>query len=135
MWMARAVVVIIAIVAAAIALDPESSIMDLVSFAWAGFGAAFGPVVLLSLYWRRSNGWGALAGMITGFITVIIWNTFLSADSVFGLCAYDTGLYELVPGFLFALIAIIAVSLMTPEPEKEIQDEFDEVAAESKGLF
>ena len=135
MWMSRAVVIVIAIIAAIIALDPNSSIMDLVSFAWAGFGAAFGPVVLLSLYWKKSNGKGAFAGMVVGFITTILWNTFLSADSVLKCCVYNTGLYELVPGFLFAVIAMVAVSLVTGGATEEIEKEFDEVDAESKGLF
>ncbi len=135
MWMSRAVVIIVAVIAAIIALDPESSIMDLVSFAWAGFGAAFGPVVLLSLYWKKSNGNGAFAGMLVGFFTSILWNTFLSADSVLKCCVYNTGLYELVPGFLFALIAMMAVSIMTGGPSEEIQQEYDEVDAESAGLF
>ncbi len=135
MWMSRAVVIIIAVIAAAIALDPTSSIMDLVSFAWAGFGAAFGPVVLLSLYWKKSNAKGAFAGMVVGFLTTILWNTFLSADSVLKCCVYNTGLYELVPGFLFAIIAMMAVSIMTGGASEDIEKEFDEVDAESEGFF
>ena len=93
--------------------------MGLVSYAWAGFGAAFGPLMLLSLYWKRMNLQGAVASVFVGFITVILWNTFLSG----------TGIYELLPGFVLALIAGIAVSLATPAPSAEIQREFDEAQA------
>jgi sodium/proline symporter len=113
----RMAVVGIAIVAWLLALDPESSVLGLVSYAWAGFGAAFGPAVILSLFWARMNRQGCLAGILVGGITVVIWKQ-LSG----GL--FDV--YEIVPGFLLATIAIIAVSLLTPEPEKEIQDMFTE---------
>ncbi|MCQ2079950.1 MAG: sodium/proline symporter PutP [archaeon] len=135
MWMSRIVVIVVAIIAAVLAWDPNSSIMDLVSYAWAGFGAAFGPVVLLSLFWKRSNGYGALAGMLTGFIVVIFWNTFMVAGGVFDYHFIDTGLYELVPGFFLALIVMIIVSLATAEPSKEIQEQFDEVSNETDGFF
>ncbi|MCQ2071253.1 MAG: sodium/proline symporter PutP [archaeon] len=135
MWLSRIVVIAIAIIGAIIALDQNSSIMDLVSYAWAGFGAAFGPVVILALFWKRTNTFGALAGMVVGFITIIVWNTCFVAGGIIGAGSYlvfDTGLYELVPGFIFATIAIIAVSLLTAEPSKEIIDEFDEVEAAMK---
>ncbi len=116
MWVGRIGVIIIAIIALVIAFTGDT-IMDLVSYAWAGFGAAFGPVILLSLFWKGINKQGALAGMISGFVTVIAWNLFASS----------TGLYEIVPGFAVGLILSIVVSLVTEKPSKEIIDEFDAV--------
>jgi sodium/proline symporter len=113
----RFAVVGTATVAWVLALNPESSVLGLVSYAWAGFGAAFGPAVILSLFWARMNRQGCLAGILVGGITVVVWKQ-LSG----GL--FDV--YEIVPGFILATIAIIAVSLLTPEPEKEIQDMFVE---------
>lgn len=116
MWISRFVVIGVSVVALILALFGGDNIMGLVSYAWAGFGAAFGPLMLLSLYWKRMNCQGAIASMVVGFIVVILWNTFLT-DS--------TGIYELLPGFFFSLIAGIAVSLLAPAPSKEIEDEFD----------
>ena len=116
MWISRLIVVLVAVFALILALYGGDSIMGLVSYAWAGFGAAFGPLMILSLYWKRMNFYGALASVFVGFITVILWNTFLSG----------TGIYELLPGFVFALIAGVVVSLATPEPSADIQNEFDE---------
>ena len=116
MWISRLIVVLVAVFALILALYGGDSIMGLVSYAWAGFGAAFGPLMILSLYWKRMNLYGALASVFVGFITVILWNTFLSG----------TGIYELLPGFVFALIAGVVVSLATPEPSADIQKEFDE---------
>ena len=115
MWIARVVVIAVAILAFFLALYGGSSIMGLVSYAWAGFGAAFGPLMILSLYWKRMNLQGAIAAMFVGFLTVILWNTFLAS----------TGIYELLPGFIFSLIAGIVVSLVTKAPGQEIIDEFD----------
>ena len=137
MWLSRLVVAIVAIVAAIMALSGNATIMKLVSYAWAGFGAAFGPLVLISLFWKRANAKGALAGMIVGFITVIVWNTCLIGGGIIGggsYCIYDTGLYELVPGFVFSLLAIILVSKFTEEPSQEILDEYQEYEAEMKRL-
>ena len=137
MWLSRLVVAIVAIVAAIMALSGNATIMKLVSYAWAGFGAAFGPLVLISLFWKRANAKGALAGMLVGFITVIVWNTCLIGGGIIGggsYCIYDTGLYELVPGFVFSLIAIILVSQFTEEPSQEILDEYQEYEAEMKRL-
>ncbi len=134
-WVSRIVVIVIAIIAAVIALDPTSSIMDLVSFAWAGFGASFGPVVLLSLFWKKVNGKGALAGLIVGFASVILWNVFLGYGSIISGHLIDTpvtGLYELLPAFIISAIAIIVVSLLTGGPSKEVEDTFDAFAAEIK---
>lgn len=128
MWISRFVVIAIAVIAAAMALDRNGEIMNLVSYAWGGFGAAFGPVILAALFWKRANKEGALAGMIAGFLTVVLWNTFLKAGGIIGkgsLCIFDTGLYELVPGFAFAFLAIIIVSLMTEEPPAEAVEEFE----------
>ena len=114
----RAGVIVIAVLACVIALDDDSMVLDLVSYAWAGFGAAFGPVILMSLYWPRMNRGGALAGVIVGGVTVVVWN--MLEGGLFDM-------YEIVPGFLFAIIAIIVASLATGEPEKEISDEFKKV--------
>ncbi|MBQ7979052.1 MAG: sodium/proline symporter PutP [Candidatus Methanomethylophilaceae archaeon] len=123
MWISRAIVIVVAVLSMLLALFGGSNIMGLVSYAWAGFGAAFGPLMILSLYWKRMNFQGAIASMIVGFATVIIWNTFLTAD---------TGIYELLPGFIFALIAGIIVSLVTKAPEQEIVDEFEKAEAIEK---
>ncbi len=116
MWIGRAGVIVIAVIAAVLARNPETSIMSVVSFAWAGFGSSFGPIILLALFWKRTTKNGALAGMVAGFAMSIIWNRFLAAP---------TGLYELLPGFLAGLLVCILVSLLGKEPSKEIQDEFD----------
>ena len=118
---ARAAVVAIAVVAVFIAKDPNSSVFRIVSFAWAGFGATFGPVVLLALFWKRSNKQGALAGMITGGVMVFVWKFIIAPMG--GAFA----IYELLPAFLLALAVNVVVSLATPAPSKEIQDEFDKV--------
>ena len=93
------------------------------SFAWAGFGAAFGPVVLFALCWKRSNKWGALAGILSGGIMVFVWNGLVRPLG--GAC----DIYELLPAFLVGLAVNIIVSLLTPAPSQEIQEEFDKVAA------
>ena len=132
MWISRGVVVAVAIIAAIFALDENSSIMNLVSFAWSGFGAAFGPIMILALFWKRINAKGALAGMLTGFIMDVVWNTFFNAGGIIpGLlkvdwCVWNSGLYELLPAFILAFVAAIVVSLLTEEPSEEMQKEFDE---------
>jgi sodium/proline symporter len=134
-WISRAIIIVIAIVAALIALDPESSIMNLVSFAWGGFGAAFGPLMILSLFWKRTNGKGAVAGILTGFLTVVLWNTFFRSGIITKQFIMDTpvtGLYELLPGFVFAFIAIVVVSLLTGKPDEESDATFDAVDEECK---
>ncbi|MBO4356804.1 MAG: sodium/proline symporter PutP [Candidatus Methanomethylophilaceae archaeon] len=122
MWISRFIVILVAVFAIILALYGGSSIMGLVSYAWAGFGAAFGPLMILSLYWKRMNFHGAIAAMLTGFLTVILWNTFLGS----------TGIYELLPGFIFAFIAGFVVSLVTKAPEQEIIDEFEKAEAIEK---
>lgn len=119
---ARISVIIIAIIAIFIARNPNSSVFNIVSFAWAGFGAAFGPIVLFALFWRRSNKYGALAGMVSGGIMVFVWKYLIRP---FG-GAFD--IYELLPAFIVASIFIVVVSLLTEEPSEEITKEFDEVA-------
>ena len=119
LWFGRMMVLLISFVAIFIAMDPQSLVLSLVSYAWAGFGAAFGPVILISLWWKRMNKYGAMAGMFTGAATVLIWHQF----NWFGL-------YEIVPGFLFAAIAIYVVSLLTEAPDNEICETFDKVEAE-----
>ena len=121
----RITVLAVAVVAYVIALNPNNSIMGLVSNAWAGFGAAFGPLVLLSLYWKRTNLPGAIAGMVSGALTVIIWDYIpLINGQTLGSA---TGLYSLAIGFVISLIFILVVSLCTKAPSQEILDEFDAV--------
>lgn len=126
MWVARGTVLVIALVAVIFAWDPGSSVFRIVSFAWAGFGAAFGPLVLCALFWKRTNKWGALAGMLSGGVLVFVWKYALKPLGGFW------NIYELLPAFIVSLIAIVVVSLLTPAPEKEITDTFDAVSAEMK---
>ena len=117
MWVSRAAVMIIAVVAYLLALDPNSSVMGLVSYAWAGFGSSFGPVILLSLFWKRLTMKGCVAGMVVGGLTVVLW------ENIPALAA--TGLYSLAPGFVIALAVIVIVSLTDKEPSREVQELFD----------
>ena len=126
MIVARIVLIVIAVLAVMLAWDQNSSVFAIVSFAWAGFGATFGPVVLAALFWKRSNRWGALAGMVSGGVMVFVWKYLIAPN-----CA-DWGLgflnvYELLPAFIVAVIAIVVVSLITSKPDAEITEEFDEV--------
>mgnify|MGYP004478913599 FL=1 len=121
MTIARITVVGVAILGILFASNPASSIFRVVSFAWAGFGATFGPVMLFALFWKRCNYQGAIAGMISGAVTVFIWKYLIAPlGGVFAI-------YELLPSFIVACIFIVVVSLCTAAPEKEIQDEFDSV--------
>lgn len=121
----RCVVVVVAALAYVIALNPDNSIMGLVSNAWAGFGATFGPVVVLSLFWKRCNRTGAIAGMLGGGLTVIIWDYLpLMAGRTLGS---TTGLYSLVVGFAVGIIAMVVGSLLTEAPSAEILAEFEVV--------
>lgn len=126
MLAARAVLVVIAALGVVLAWNQDSSVFRIVSFAWAGFGATFGPVVLTALFWKRSNKYGAIAGMIAGAIMVFVWKFGIS--NLGGAFA----IYELLPAFVFALAVIVIVSLLTPAPEKEIVQEFENVQAEMK---
>lgn len=116
MWVSRICVIAVAIIAALIATDQNSTVLGLVEYSWAGFGSAFGPLVLCSLFWRRTNKQGAYAGIIVGGVVDLVWAQL--QGGIFEL-------YEIVPGFLCGLIAIIVVSLATAAPEKEITDAFD----------
>lgn len=120
MLVSRLTVVFISIIGVIIAYNPNSSVFEIVSFAWAGFGATFAPVVLCALFWRRSNKIGVLAGMFVGAVTIFVWK--YAIRPMGGL--WDV--YELLPAFVLALLTIICVSLMTSNPSKEIQDEFDD---------
>ncbi len=115
----RAAVVALAVLATLIALDPNSSVLDVVAYAWAGLGATFGPVILISVYWRRMNKAGALAGLLTGGLTVLLWKQLEGGW-------FD--LYELVPGFVMACVAIVIVSLVRAEPSKQVFETFDHVS-------
>ena len=117
----RISLVVVAVIGIILAWDPGSSVFQIVSFAWGGFGASFGPVVLLALFWRRSNRNGALAGMLAGGITIFIWKFLLRPLGG----ALD--IYELFPAFFIALGVNVLVSLLTPAPEKEITDVYDSV--------
>ena len=121
MIVARVTLIVIALIGIVVAWDQNSSVFKIVSFAWAGFGAAFGPVMLLSLFWRRSNKYGAIAGVFAGGAMVFIWKFVIS-----GL-APILGVYELLPAFLTGLVVNVVVSLLTPKPEKEITDAFDAI--------
>lgn len=125
--LARLTVVGIALVGLMLAWNPGSSVFRVVSFAWAGFGAAFGPVVLLSLFWKRSNRAGAIAGMITGGVMAFLWKYgFAPLGGAFAI-------YELLPAFVAALLVNVAVSLATPAPDEKIQRLYEEVSAASRG--
>ncbi|MUV38974.1 Sodium/proline symporter [Lentibacillus sp. JNUCC-1] len=115
-WIGRFSVLLIALIALAIAWNESSSVLDLVSYAWAGFGATFGPPLLFSLFWRRTTRNGALVGLIVGGLTIFLWPL------------TGSELYEMVPGFILGSIAIILVSLIGGKPSQEMLDEFDEVA-------
>lgn len=121
MIVARVTVVCVAICGVLFALDPNSSVFRIVSFAWAGFGATFGPVVLFSLFWKRCNKWGAIAGMFSGAAMVFIWKYAIAPMG--GVWA----IYELMPAFVISCLFIVVVSLLTKAPEQEILDDFDAV--------
>ena len=125
LMVSRITVIVIAILAYIIALNPNNTIMGLVSNAWAGLGAAFGPLVLLSLFWKRCNFQGAVAGIVSGALTVIVWDYLpLMGGQTIGAV---TGLYSLVVGFAISLLAIIVVSLCTKAPSAEMLKEFEDV--------
>jgi solute:Na+ symporter, SSS family len=113
----RAAVLGVAIIGILLSLKPSDTILGLVGYAWAGFGSAFGPAILLSLYWKRMTRWGALAGMIVGAATVLIWVNTPLKDA----------LYEMIPGFFLSLLAVIIVSLLTKKPSNDVQNQFIEM--------
>ena len=119
MLVSRIILVIIALVGIVIALDENSIIFNIVAFAWAGFGATFGPLMLFSLFWKRVTRAGAIAGMISGGSMVFIWKLLIRPlGGVFGI-------YELFPAFIISCIFIVAVSLMTKMPSQDILEEFE----------
>ena len=121
MLSARGTVLLISIIGTVIACDPESSIFQIVSFAWAGFGASFGPVMLFALFWRRCNRWGALSGMAAGGVMVFVWKYLVKPlGGVWGI-------YELLPAFLVACAVIVVVSLLTAKPDENMLKDFDAV--------
>ena len=119
MTMSRVILLLIAVVGVVIAMDENSVIFTIVSFAWAGFGAVFGPIMLFSLFWKRTTQAGAVAGMVTGGVMVFLWKLALKPlGGVFGI-------YELFPAFVLSCLVILVVSLLTPAPSAQIQQEFD----------
>ena len=125
MWVSRIVLVLITFFAIFVATGKNKVIFSIVDFAWAGFGATFGPLMLLSLFWKRTTYAGAIAGMVSGGAMVFIWNFFISKlGGVWGI-------YELLPAFLFSCVVIVVVSLFTRKPSEEIQKEFDSVSAKA----
>ncbi|WP_295089448.1 sodium/proline symporter [Ruminococcus sp.] len=124
MIVARSVLLVIAALGIVLAWNKDSSVFRVVSFAWAGFGATFGPVMLTALFWKRSNKWGAIAGLITGAVMVFVWKFLIAPiGGIFGI-------YELLPAFLCAFAAIIIISLVTGAPAKEVSEEYDIVKQE-----
>ena len=115
-WIGRLMVLLIAILAIWLASNPNSKVLGLVAYAWAGFGAAFGPLIILSLFWKRMTLNGAIVGMIVGAVVVILWKNF------FG----ETGLYEIVPGFILSFLSIVVVSLLGKQPTQDIADRFEQ---------
>lgn len=120
---ARLTVVIISAIAVFIASNPDSKVFDIVAFSWAGFGASFGPVVLFSLFCKRTNKYGAIAGMVSGAVMVFVWKYLVRPLGG----AYN--IYELLPAFIVACVFIVVVSLLTPAPEKEIVEEYEKVSS------
>ncbi len=120
-WVSRLCVVGVALFACCFALNPEHSVLELVAYAWAGFGAAFGPTIIFSLYWKRMTWQGALGGIIAGGLTVLGWQHL--QGGIFDI-------YEIVPGFLLSSIAIVVLSLISKAPAQEITDEFNNVASQ-----
>ena len=119
MKISRITLIVITIAAIIIAIDENSVIFTIVSFAWAGFGATFGPLMLFSLFWRRTNRAGAIAGMVSGGVMVFVWKLLIKPlGGIFGI-------YELLPAFIISCIFIVVVSLATKEPDKHVLDEFD----------
>lgn len=117
-FMGRMAVLIVSVLAAVLAWNPNNSVLNLVSFAWAGFGAAFGPIILLSLYWRKLTNIGAFTGMVSGAVVAFVWGKIDTLKSM---------LYEIVPGFIICLVVAIVVSMITYKKNAQIEQEFDEM--------
>lgn len=122
-WVGRIMVLVVAVVAIMMAANPENRVLGLVSYAWAGFGAAFGPVILFSVLWSRMTRNGALAGMIIGAVTVIVWKQYALFD-----------LYEIIPGFVFASIGIVVFSLFDKAPSATMQERFAQADAHYRNV-
>jgi sodium/proline symporter len=114
----RLAVLAVTLVSAALAWSRNGTVLELVAYAWAGFGASFGPVILLSLYWRRLSATGALAGMVTGAVTVVVWGN---------IEALSSRMYEILPGFVLGAVVAVLVSLATYRPDAEVEAEHDEM--------
>ena len=119
-WVGRAMVLVIALIAIALAINPNSKVLGLVAYAWAGFGAAFGPLIILSLFWKRMTLNGAIVGMLVGAVTVIVWKNYMG----------DTGLYEIIPGFILATLSIVIVSLVDKATSDDVVHRFEMAKAE-----
>ena len=113
-WVGRLTVLLVAVISILIALNPNSRVLELVCHAWAGFGAAFGPLVLFSIFWKRTNGLAAITGMLTGALIVIFWPIVFGSD-----------LYEIIPGFIGSTISIVLVSLFTKKPANQVVERFE----------
>lgn len=118
-WVGRMMVLAISILAIVLAQNPESKVLGLVAYAWAGFGAAFGPLIILSLFWKRMTLNGALAGMVVGAVVVIAWKNLFAS----------TGIYEIMPGFILSALSIVIVSLLDKKPSQIVTDRFDKANA------
>ena len=119
LYVSRNAVLLVVILAYSVALNPQSSVMNLVSYAWAGFGAAFGPVILLSLFWRRLTLKGSIAGILSGSLMVLCWENIQILHS--------TGIYSILPSFIVAFLITIIVSLLDEKPNKDVEVLFDNV--------
>ena len=128
MWASRISMAVITIIAMVIAWDSESTIFGITSFAWAGFGATFGPLMLFSLFWKRTTRLGAILGMCTGAVTVFVWK--LLINPLGGVW----GVYCLLPAFIISCITIVVASLLDKQPSQEILDDFNEVNAVKGGI-
>ena len=125
LWGGRIGVLVVSVIAVVLALDPDSSVLALVAFAWAGFGSAFGPIVLLSLFWRRLTMAGAAVGMVAGAVVAFVWGQF-EPDVAIGLFG-EQHLYEIIPGFATCLVLAVVFSLITPQPPAKAMEEFDDM--------
>ncbi|MGE0074368.1 MAG: sodium/proline symporter PutP [Sphaerochaetaceae bacterium] len=123
LWVSRITIILVAIIGAMLAADPNSSIFGIVSYAWAGFGAAFGPLMLFSLFWKRTTLVGTIAGMAGGFAAVVVWKYLIAP------LGGAWSIYELLPAFLFSALCIVVASLLSPQPSQEIVEEFEHIAA------
>lgn len=131
-WISRLTVVGIALLAGIFAANPNSSVFEIVSHAWAGFGAAFGPIILCALFWKRTNAKGAIAGIISGGVVALVWAYMSNIAGLFGVTELPKifSLYEIVPGFIVSLAFIFAVSLATEKPSAEMLEQFERVKTE-----